>query len=292
MPTRLLRRCVNKFSQLSILHITMCLKTKKPNIWICKCHHSLVFYSFRHLWYIDSWSFWIESHVFKYFMESREEMIENQWVWIKYICAVANAVGEPLSKSTVTMMLTFSALEKTDVYSHSIRMWSDRPEDLLGQTWSTFCSHFVHEDNNERLRLLTASTTGYHGAHAALQNHDSTLTIVISAGAQAIPSVNNCNKKHVHTSVTCCAHHAPGNQTHATFDKRLGGSGRIFSGNTRPSCPTRMQTTATTPTPASNMWPQGEQEVILADNAINATSLSVMPACPIITLIADSADSK
>ena len=91
------------------------------------------------------------------------------------------------------MRLTLSALEQTGVYSHSIRTWHDRPD--LEHTLSTFRSHFVHGDK-ERLRLLTASTAGYHGAHAALQTHDYTPTTSIAAATHVIPSVHNsfsCN---------------------------------------------------------------------------------------------------
>jgi len=180
---------------------------------------------------------------------------------------VVNAGGETLSQSTV-MRLTLSALERTGIYSHSIRMWRDRP-DLEHTTLSTFRSHFVH-GNKERLRLLTASTAGYRGTHDAFQTHDSTPTTSIVAATQVIPSVHNsfsCNslqlgycwthssltKKHEHTSATC-AHPAPGHHTHAALDKRLGGSARMFSDVTKPSCTIRAPTNTTSPsTPPSNV---------------------------------------
>jgi hypothetical protein len=94
-----------------------------------------------------------------------EEPIEHLWIHIKHLCAIADAGGEPFSDSSI-MRLTLSALEQAGVYSHSIQTWRDRAE--LDRTWVNFCPHFMHADK-ERLRLATATTAGYHGAHPAIQ---------------------------------------------------------------------------------------------------------------------------
>ena len=57
-------------------------------------------------------------------------------------------------------------LEQANVYAHSLRTWHDRASN--DHTWANFCSHFIHGDK-EHLPMLTATTAGYHGAHAAIQ---------------------------------------------------------------------------------------------------------------------------
>ena len=94
-----------------------------------------------------------------------EEPIKTLWVRIKHICAIADAGVEPLSNSTV-MQLTLSALEQAGVYAHSLQTWRDCA--LTNHTWANFCSNFIHGDK-ECLRMLIATTVGYHGAHAAIQ---------------------------------------------------------------------------------------------------------------------------
>ena len=95
-----------------------------------------------------------------------EEPLENLWIKVKHLRAVALAGGKPFLDSTVVRLL-LSALEKTGVYTHSIRTWRDKPEGE--RNWCAFQTHFIHGEK-ERLRLLTAGTTGYHSAHAALAN--------------------------------------------------------------------------------------------------------------------------
>jgi len=53
--------------------------------------------------------------------------LENLWIRIKHLRAVAIAGGEPLSDSPV-MRLTLSALEQAGLYTHSICTWCDCPE--------------------------------------------------------------------------------------------------------------------------------------------------------------------
>ena len=177
-----------------------------------------------------------------------EEPIEHLWIRIKHLCAIANAGGKPFSDSTV-MRLTLSALEQAGVYSHSIQTWRDRAE--LDRTWVNFCPHFMHADK-ERLRLATATTAGYHGAHAAIQTSGPPPLPAIAAAARAVPSgytynnvqlgycwTHGLTKNPDHTSATC-NHPASGHQLNATLDRRLGGSVRLFSDGPRPTRPPRV----------------------------------------------------
>ena len=93
-----------------------------------------------------------------------DEPIKNLWVCIKHLHAIANTGGDPLSDSTF-MQLIVSALEQAGVSTQSIQTWRDRTS--TEHTWANFCSHFIHGDK-ECLRMLTATTAGYHGAPAAI----------------------------------------------------------------------------------------------------------------------------
>jgi hypothetical protein len=176
-----------------------------------------------------------------------EEPLENLWVKVKHLRAVALAGGEPFLDSTVIWLLLL-ALEKPGVYTHSIRTWRNKPE--AERTWPSFQTHFIHGEK-ERLRLLTAGSTGYHGAHAALDTAPPSFAAAASvittpAPVSSVPGIvhhfksNNINlfycwshglnRNPAHTSATC-THPANGHQTNATLDKRMGGSGRITFGD-------------------------------------------------------------
>ena len=116
-----------------------------------------------------------------------EELLEQLWVPIKHLLAIADAGGELLSDNTV-MWLTLSAIEQAGVYSHSIQTWRDCAE--MDHTWIYFCPHFMHA-NKERLRLATAATAAtasYHGAHAAIPTSGTPPLPGITAAACAVPS--------------------------------------------------------------------------------------------------------
>ena len=114
-----------------------------------------------------------------------DEPIENLWVRIKHICTFADAGGEPLSDSTV-MRLTLFALDQAGVHSHSsIQTWRDRAE--MDRTWGNFWPHFMHAAEKERLRLATATTASYHGAHAAIRTSGPSPLPGITAAARAVP---------------------------------------------------------------------------------------------------------
>jgi hypothetical protein len=74
-----------------------------------------------------------------------DEPIEQLWLRIKHIRAVATAGGEPLTDGTV-MRLTLNALEKEGVYNHPIKTWRDKPE--AERIWATFCPHFEHGERS------------------------------------------------------------------------------------------------------------------------------------------------
>ena len=113
-----------------------------------------------------------------------DEPIKTLWVCIKHIRAIANASSEPLSNSTV-MRLTLSALEQAGVYAHSLQTWRDRTS--TEHTWANFCSHFIHGDK-ECLRMLTATTAGYHGAPAAIHTGSHTFLSGFAAATRAVTS--------------------------------------------------------------------------------------------------------
>ena len=181
-----------------------------------------------------------------------DEPLENLWIKVKHLRAVALAGGEPFLDSTV-MRLLLSALEKAGVYTHSICTWRDKPE--LERNWGAFQTHFIHGEK-ERLRLLTAGTTGYHGAHSALANVLPSFAAAASVPVTPAPSTtqfrsNNINlfycwshglnRNPAHTSATC-THPADGHQVTATLDKRMGGSGRITFGDRTGSGSVRLVT--------------------------------------------------
>jgi len=144
-------------------------------------------------------------------------------------------------------------LEQANVYAHSLRTWHDRASN--DHTWANFCSHFIHRDK-EHLPMLTATTAGYHGAHAAIQTSGHTPSQAftnsgtapmpsITSAAQAVPTgyvYNNLQlgycwtqglTKHPdHTSATCY-HPSSGHQLNATLDRCMGGWICIFGDGTR-----------------------------------------------------------
>ena len=173
--------------------------------------------------------------------------MENLWIKVKHLHAVALAGGEPFLDSTIVRLL-LSALENTGVYTHSIRTWRNKPE--VEWNWCAFQTHFIH-GKKELLQLLTAGTTGYHGAHATLANvlpsfAAAASVITTPAPVTPAPSIANqfrskninlfycwslgLNRNPAHTSATC-THPADGHQVTATLDKRMGGSRRITFGD-------------------------------------------------------------
>ena len=174
-----------------------------------------------------------------------DEPFENLWVRIKHLCAIADAGGEPLSDSTV-MWLTLSALEQAGVYSHNIQTWRDSAK--MDCTWVYFCPHFMHADK-ERLRLATATTAGYHGAHAAITSETPPLPGIAATAHAVLPGyiynnvqlgycwTHGLTKHPEHTSATC-NHPSSGPQITATLDRRsMGGSVRIFNDGTHTCSP-------------------------------------------------------
>jgi hypothetical protein len=163
-----------------------------------------------------------------------DEPIENLWLRIKHIKAIASAGTEPLTDSTV-LRLTLTALEKAGVYDHPIQMWRDKPDN--DRTWANFVPH-VERGEKERQRLLTAATAGYHGANAAVTPE--VTPIAAAATTSTRFQYNTCqlfycwthglNRNPNHDS-TSCTSKSSGHKDDATLDNRKGGSARITFGD-------------------------------------------------------------
>ena len=166
-----------------------------------------------------------------------EEPMAKLWTKVKHHREVAIAGNEPLTEGTV-LRLTLTALELMGVYTHAIQMWRDKPTN--DQTWINFQAHFTHGDK-ERLRLLTANTAGYHGAHAATT--PSLLTNPTTTRHTPNFQSENVNLYYcwshglglnaAHTSATC-SHPTDGHQKTATLMKHMGGNSRIMFGDRTP----------------------------------------------------------
>jgi hypothetical protein len=159
-----------------------------------------------------------------------DEPIEQLWLRIKHIKAVATAGGEPLTNGTV-MRLTLNALEKAGVYDHLIKTWRDKPEDE--RIWDNFGTH-LENGEKERIRVLTASNAGFHGANMAITPDPTTATPPTQLAAVATTTTtfqyNTCplyycwthglNRNPKHTG-TICTRRDDGHKEEATLDNRM-----------------------------------------------------------------------
>jgi hypothetical protein len=163
-----------------------------------------------------------------------DEPIDNLWLRIKHICAVASAGTEPLTNITV-LHLTLAALEKAGVYDHPLTIWRDKPD--AERTWEKFVPH-IERGEKERRRLLTAATTGYHGANAAVTPDVAHLAAAATTTTRF--QYNTCqlyycwthglNRNPNHDSASCTTK-SSSHKDDATLDNRKGGSAHITFGD-------------------------------------------------------------
>jgi hypothetical protein len=173
-------------------------------------------------------------------MWNPDEPIENLWLRIKHIRAVATAGQEPITDSTV-IRLTLVALDQAGVYAHPIKTWRDKPD--TDRTWNNFVPHFEHSEK-ERIRLLTGANAGYHGANKAIETHPPSAITPQNLAAAATTGTqfqyNTCplfycwthglNRNPQHTSGTCSSK-GKGHKDDATLDNRQGGNAHITFGD-------------------------------------------------------------
>jgi hypothetical protein len=175
-----------------------------------------------------------------------DEPIEDLWLRIKECQRYATAANEPIT-DVAAIRLVLTAFEKSGVFTSAVEKWRDKADPL--QTMSNFLLHFDFE-NKARIRKLTASAAGYHGAHNA-DIVPPTNVVPPSPGraAAATPHVDLGNglkmyycwshglgKNEKHTSATC-EKPKEGHQTSATADRMQGGNNTISGGFRTPRRP-------------------------------------------------------
>jgi hypothetical protein len=146
--------------------------------------------------------------------------------------------------------LTVIALETTGVFDTGIHDWRVlKPEG--DKTLGNFKIHFADE-NEERLRKLTAQGTGFHGAHLATEPTAPVVTPTTAQPSQATAIAANATggihlnngvtmyycwshglgKNRAHTSATC-TNRRKGHKEAATADNLMAGNNTIYKYNPR-----------------------------------------------------------
>ena len=142
--------------------------------------------------------------------------------------------------------LTIIMLEKTGVFTTACDTWRVKPPG--DKTLANFKLHFTQE-NEERVRKLTAQSAGFHGANSAagivFDPLISPAVPATAAAATGTPTVTtNCNTKmyycwthglginNTHTSATC-QHKGIGHKDTATVMHMQGGNNTIYTGARR-----------------------------------------------------------
>jgi hypothetical protein len=178
--------------------------------------------------------------------------IEDFWAKIANIQRVAALGDVPLADITI-ITLTFAVIEKADLLATTTENFCLCP--LTEWTFAVFKADFVL-GNKERIRRLTASDAGYHGAHNAISTpfpNASAGTPVVAAAAITPPTAlppaawrhvtveggkmyycwTHCLGPHrTHMSLTCL-HKTDGHQDDAIAFRMRGGNNTIASGRPR-----------------------------------------------------------
>lgn len=174
-----------------------------------------------------------------------DDPIEDLWANLANIQRVATLGGLPIPDLTV-ITLTLAMIEKTGLLATTTEKFRLRP--TTEWTLVLFKAEFKL-GNQERIRRLTASDGGFHGAH-----HASVITPPpnAAAAAAALPSGAPTPAQHVsveggklyycwshglspnrnHTSATCL-HKADGHRDDATAFRMHGGNNTIATGRPR-----------------------------------------------------------
>lgn len=184
-----------------------------------------------------------------------DDPIEDLWAKIANIQRVATLGGLPIPDLTV-ITLTLAMLEKTGLLTTTTDKFRLRPTSEW--TLALFKSEFKL-GNQERVRRLTASDAGFHGAHQAVIVTPPPNSAAAATMPTASPATPPTPAQHVsveggklyycwthglspnrnHTSATCL-HKADGHRDDATAFRMHGGNNTISTGRAR-----RLPTTVT-----------------------------------------------
>jgi len=161
-----------------------------------------------------------------------DDNIEKLWARHVEIRRIATAGNAPINDDTV-IGITIKMFKDTGVFDTACEMWRNKP--ATDRTYANFMSFFAAE-NKERLKKLTASQAGYHGANLANP-------AVVPAAANTATVVTNCETRmyycwthglglnSTHTSATC-TNRAEGHKDDATVSNMQGGCNLIMGPRT------------------------------------------------------------
>ena len=115
-----------------------------------------------------------------------DDPIEDLWLRIHEARRYAKAADEEISEKTA-ISHTLTALEKNGVFTQALYDWRKRPDTQW--TLTLFKEDFTRADK-ERLRALTATTAGYHGANAVNPTVSEIPANVTNAAIPVIPTTS------------------------------------------------------------------------------------------------------
>ena len=179
-----------------------------------------------------------------------DDLIKGLWECIHECQHLATAGGDPITvPATVHSIL--DVLEKTGIFTDAICNWQKCPLDEW--TLDNFRTDFTTA-NKECLRLLTAQTTGSHGANNTSETtlpspNLANITITTATPSDAAIKIgpttmsycwtHGLGTNHDHTGITC-ENKAEGHQDHATVTNLMKGNNRIQD-DTEGSLPLQQQ---------------------------------------------------
>ncbi|KAI2509715.1 hypothetical protein MHU86_4697 [Fragilaria crotonensis] len=182
-----------------------------------------------------------------------DDPIEDLWSKISNIQRVARLGAVPIPDITV-ITLTLAMIEKTGLLASTTDKFRLRP--TAEWTFDLFKAEFKM-GNQERIRRLTASDAGYHGAHQASVITPPPVSALATGAPTTAPSpayqvsveggklyycwTHGLTTHRNHTSATC-HHKATGHIDNATAFRMQGGNNTISTGR-----PRRIPATASTP---------------------------------------------
>jgi len=179
------------------------------------------------------------------------EPIEQLWECLHEVRHIATVGGDSISDQAI-LDLTFLLFESMGIFTMACDMWCTHP--TANKTFPEFCVYFTAK-NKDRLRKLTTSQVGFHGANTAT----TVSTTSPSAAAKPAPimpslrtasaTTNNGSLMYycwmhglgfnkTHTSATC-SNPAAGHCLNATVKNMQGGNNTIMSNRRRPKSNTQ-----------------------------------------------------
>ena len=170
-----------------------------------------------------------------------DQPMEQLWLDVQEVMRFAAAGNDPISSdSAMTMLL--SAFESSSLLDTACDKWNDKPD--TAKTMPAFQDHF-NEENERRLRRVTAAQAGYHAANLAATSPPPPSVAPPPASAllavqppPAPPVVTNdgisvyycwshgLSVNSGHTSATCRRPRV-GHQESATYMNMMGGSTKL-----------------------------------------------------------------